>query len=192
MTALDLEFIDGQCADRIMLIMTLSSSIQGLISSQMTDLRHYWEEGRGACYEFVKTGKINICWYQSGNNGANSPVSVNWCNRRNHRHCPVITSSITPDFRKHISAKNLFRLANINALGNAILSKNTSALKNSKDKMRMTCPEICPAHLFHYCVFGFTGNALIQVQESISSSLQLLHHFVSAPLEPNIISDDQQ
>ena len=60
MTAFDLEFIDEQGTDRIMLIMTLSSSIQELISSQMTDLRHYWEEG-GACYEFVKTGKINIC-----------------------------------------------------------------------------------------------------------------------------------
>ena len=49
MTALDLEFIDGQRTDRIMLIMTLSSSIQELISSQMTDLRHYNTGGGGTC-----------------------------------------------------------------------------------------------------------------------------------------------
>ena len=47
MTALDLEFIDEQGTDRIMLIMTLSSSIQELISSQMTDLRHYRGGGGG-------------------------------------------------------------------------------------------------------------------------------------------------
>lgn len=54
MTALDLEFIDGQrTVDRIMLIMTLSSSIQELISSQMTDLRHYNTGGEG--------GLLGVC-----------------------------------------------------------------------------------------------------------------------------------
>ena len=53
MTALDPEFIDGQCTDRIMLIMTLSSSIQELISSQMTDLPHYNTGGRG--------GLLGVC-----------------------------------------------------------------------------------------------------------------------------------
>ena len=56
MTAFDLEFIDEQGTDRIMLIMTLSSSIQELISSQMTDLRHYWEEG-GLVTSLLKPGK---------------------------------------------------------------------------------------------------------------------------------------
>lgn len=40
-------------ADRIMLIMTLSSSIQELISSQMTDLRHYNTGGEG--------GLLGVC-----------------------------------------------------------------------------------------------------------------------------------
>ena len=53
MTALDLQFIDGQRTERIMLIMTLSSSIQELISSQMTDLRHYNTGGRG--------GMLGVC-----------------------------------------------------------------------------------------------------------------------------------
>ena len=57
MTALDLEFIDGQCADRIMLIMTLSSSIQELISSQMTDLWHYNTGGGGLVRSLLKPGK---------------------------------------------------------------------------------------------------------------------------------------
>ena len=57
MTALDLEFIDEQGTDRIMLIMTLSSSIQGLISSQMTDLRHYRGGGGGLVTSLLKPGK---------------------------------------------------------------------------------------------------------------------------------------
>ena len=58
MTALDPEFIDGQCTDRIMLIMTLSSSIQELISSQMTDLPHYNTGGRGGLVRsLLKPGK---------------------------------------------------------------------------------------------------------------------------------------
>ena len=58
MTALDLQFIDGQRTERIMLIMTLSSSIQELISSQMTDLRHYNTGGRGGLVRsLLKPGK---------------------------------------------------------------------------------------------------------------------------------------
>ena len=57
MTALDLQFIDGQRTERIMLIMTLSSSIQELISSQMTDLRHYNTGGGGLVRSLLKPGK---------------------------------------------------------------------------------------------------------------------------------------